>query len=99
MVVKMLKFRDEEGKLIAYESEVRVNIPTQIDEETAELYETVAGAIGASSGAALSSKLVLNILIAGSTQQLIGSIKNLQVIVFIGLTNAIVPTSSQLIFA
>ena len=67
MVVKMVKFRDEEGKLIAYESEARVDIPKQIDEETAEFYETVSGVFGASSGGALSANFVLNILIAGST--------------------------------
>lgn len=99
LVVEMKDFRDPDGKLIVAEHQMRKPIPTQLDPGTAEAIEIVGATAGAGMGASFSFNVVLNLLVSQSLNQMLSSIKNLQVIVHLTLVNVIIPANATIFFS
>ena len=95
----MRDFRDPEGNLIVDEHNMRKPIPTQLDPGTAQAIEVIGTTAGASVGASFSFNVVLNLIISQGLNQMLSSIKNLQVIVHLTLIHVVIPANAQIFFS
>jgi len=91
-------FRDKNNKLIAEDQDIRQAIPNQIDPDAAAAVAQAGAAASSAVGASVTINIVLNLIMSASMNQMLSSIKNLQVIVHLCLLGVIVPANAQIFF-
>lgn len=99
LVFKLDNFRDREGSIIYDNFEIRKKMPRQASPAAVEVAESAGAAASAAVGASTSVNLVLNILLSGSLNQMLSSIKNLQVIVHLTLLTVNRPAITKPFFS
>lgn len=97
-MIKLDNFRDKEGNLIVQELEIRQPLPNQLDGETAAMVALAGGVAAAAVSSSFSLNFLVNILMSGSMNSMLSSIKNLQVIVHLALYGVVVPAAAQVFF-
>mmetsp|Transcript_34941 Transcript_34941/g.42830 ORF Transcript_34941/g.42830 Transcript_34941/m.42830 type:complete len:94 (-) Transcript_34941:1640-1921(-) len=78
---------------------MRKPLPTQLDPGTAATIQAVGATASAGVGASFSFNIILNLVASQSLNQMLSSIKNLQVIVHLTLVNVIIPANAMIFFA
>ena len=93
----MNNFRDSEDKLIVDEILLRKNLPNQMDKEYAEKIKSASQAAGGLVGAGFSFTAVINLAVGHKMNEMLGSVKNLQLIVHLTLMHVLVPANAQVL--
>lgn len=91
--------RDPDGNLIVEDQEIRKNLPNMVSADVAVAVAAAGGVAAGGVGGSFGFNFILNLLMSTSMNQMLGSIKNLQVIVHLVLMNFIVPAVTQIFFA
>ena len=90
----MQNFKDEDGKIIAEEEEIRFMVPNQISEAEGAAVAAAGAAASAAVGASGAIQISLQFILKGSMNQMLSSIKHLQIIVHLCIMNLIVPATT-----
>ena len=99
LVLRMDNFRDPDGKLIADEFLLRKNLPNQMDADYAVKIEQASQAAGGLIGAGFSFTAIVNLVVGSRMNEMLGSVKNLQLIVHLTLMHVMVPANAQVLFS
>ena len=97
LFLTMDNFRDSEDKLIVDEILLRKNLPNQMDKEYAEKIKSASQAAGGLVGAGFSFTAVINLVVGHKMNEMLGSVKNLQLIVHLTLMHVLVPANAQVL--
>ena len=98
-MIQLDDFRDANQQLISKNEEIRVTMPNQIDDAEAVTIEGIATTAAASVGFAFSFDFILNLFLKSSMHTILGAIKNLQVIVHLGLLHVVVPANAAIFYS
>ena len=94
LVIQLDDLRDNEGKLIVEHLQLKKALPNQVDSETAENIAVASEVAASGVASTLSFNFVLNLLMNTSMNQMIGSIKILQVVIHLALLVVVIPANA-----
>ena len=95
LTVKLKELRDLDDKLIVEDWTIKRPLPNQLDEETAAIIDFVVQVVIATAGTGLSFVFTQKLILGQSLNMIIGTAKNMQVIVHLTLIQFLVPANSQ----
>ena len=98
LVILLTDFRDPDDNLIVEYQEIRKELPNQVDANIAASMNAAGSTAAAGVGGSFSFNFILNLIMSTSMNQMLSSIKNLQLVVHLILFGFVVPGVTAIFF-